>query len=71
MNIGDIITDTFGTKWIIFDFHNEYLCVTDFNSQKINGIMDSKSVIKVENYGVEWLFLARRMKNLKGLELYL
>jgi hypothetical protein len=63
-------------KWIIFDLwgdRDEYLCVTDFETQTINELIP-KDLVKesdMEDVKVEWLFLLRRKINLKGLEAYL
>jgi len=63
-------------KWIIFDIwgdFDEYYCVTDFETQKINELIPKVNVKDgdIEDVKVEWIFLLRRAKNLEGLEKYL
>lgn len=75
MKIGDVITIV-DKKWIIFQFwgeNNEYVAVTDFETQTINELFPKVLINEsdIEDVKVEWLFLKRREKNLKGLENYL
>lgn len=75
MKIGDIIHDFNGAKWIIYDLSDDqkYLYVTDLTTQKINEYISTLIVVEVESKpaGFVWLFIARREKNLKGMEKYL
>lgn len=73
--IGKVINNQ-SKKWIIFDTwgdQDEYYCVTDFDTQKINELIPKVNVkdSDIEDMKVEWMFLIRRQKNLEGLEQYL
>ena len=74
--IGHVITLDSDTKWIIYDTwgdFDEYYCITDFETQRINELItkNNADIVKIEDYKVEWMFLKRRTKNLAGLEKYL
>lgn len=77
MNIGDTVIDIKGKHWIIYDFISyqmrDYLCVTDVATQKENVIMehDKVDVLISKPDNVEYLFLNKRNRNLKGLTSYL
>ena len=71
--IGHVITFQDKTKWVIFDTwgdFDEYFCITDFETQSINELIlkTDASIVTIEDYKVEWLFLARRARNLKDFE---
>lgn len=77
MNIGDVVTDMFNKKWIIYDVlwreGNYILCVTDFETQKANEVMSLSQVIGIDDKpkNVEWLFIIKRNRTLKVLERHL
>ena len=74
MNIGDIVIDLTGKKWIIYDVlwrTGQYLmCVTDFETQKLNEALFPDQVQSVESKptNVQWMFILKRERNLKLLE---
>lgn len=75
MKIGNVIKHK-EKQWVIFETwgeFNEYLCITDIETQTINELIAKKDVklSDVQDLKVEWLFLLRRKKNLAGLEGYL
>lgn len=71
MKIGDIVTDTEGKRWVIFEFSDckEFLYVADFIHDGLTKYMNKLEVIEVDNrpHNVEWLFLKRRSRNLRGI----
>lgn len=72
MNVGDIVCDFNDNKWIIYDLSEDkrYLYVTDFATQKQNHYISTLTITSVESKPskVTLMFIARREKNLKGLE---
>lgn len=73
MKIGDVLIHNNDSKWIIFDISNEFIYVMDFESQKIGEVLVPnfiKEHIAVEE-NVSWLFIEKRSRNLKDLEMYL
>lgn len=77
IEIGDIVIDHKGSKWVVYDFINyngqEVAAVTDFETDIKNEVIflgaNIVEIIKKPK-NVEWLFMKRRDNNLKGLELY-
>lgn len=72
IEIGDTIIDTNNNKWLVFDFFNENYCVIDLLTQKISEVIEPGFIKSVDKKpeNVEYLFLKRREKALKGLENY-
>ena len=77
MNIGDIGVDQLGNRWIAYDFSPDGLCVyvTDPATHKINEYIPIGDFVAIEKkpMNVEWLFIARRLRNFRknGLEMFL
>lgn len=75
MKIGDIGYCAMGFKWIIFeeDGGYQFLYIARFEDHSNTAYLSAKDIIAFEKKpeNVEWLFLKRRAKNLKGMEFYL
>lgn len=75
MKIGDLVQDFNGKTWLVYDKSDDskYLYVTDTETQTVNEYICANIVIEIINKpsNVSWLFLARRKKNLEGLERFL
>lgn len=75
MKIGNVIHLN-EKRWIIFDYwgeFDEYICVTDFETQKINELIPKEQIkdIDIEDCQVKWLFILRRERNLADIKEYM
>lgn len=70
MKPGDLVIDKTGGKWVIITMGNDFFSAAKFENHLLVEIMLKTEVVEHEPKpaNVEWLFLARRAKNLKGLE---
>lgn len=70
MKPGNVITCNNNMRWILIEEYENSVKVASFNGQAFLATLDKNIIINIEDFKVEWLFLARRKRDLKGLEKY-